>query len=59
VPVVRNAEDHAMPTKTQPHRIEEDLATWLQAWVDAGLDQLEDYLAKHAAFDLFLHASRD
>ena len=48
-----------MRMDTQTHRIEDDLASWMQAWVDAGLDQLEDYLAKHAAFELFLQSAGD
>ena len=48
-----------MATETKAHRMEDDLGEWLQAWVDAGLDQLEDYLAKHAAFELFLQNTRD
>ena len=60
VAIDSDAEDLGMQTNTQPHRIEEDLAgAWMQAWVDAGLDQLEDYLASHAAFQLFLGATED
>ena len=27
---------------------------WLREWVDEGLNRLEEYLARHAAFDGFL-----
>ena len=37
------------------HRIEDDLAdTWLEDWVGAGVAEIEDFLAKHAAFLSFL-----
>ena len=33
------------------HRVEDELGErWLQGWLEAGLRQLEAYLAKHAAF---------
>jgi hypothetical protein len=33
------------------HRVEDELGeTWLESWLEAGLRQLEAYLAKHAAF---------
>ena len=39
------------------HRIEDDLSeTWLEDWAGAGVAELEDYLAKHAAFDTFLES---
>jgi hypothetical protein len=39
------------------HSIEDDLSeTWLEDWAGAGLAELEDYLAKHAAFTDFLQA---
>ena len=39
------------------HRIEDDLSeTWLEDWAGAGVGELEDYLAKHAAFDHFLES---
>jgi hypothetical protein len=39
------------------HRIEDDLAdTWLEDWAGAGVSEIEDYLAKHAAFLSFLEA---
>ncbi|MDP8911851.1 MAG: hypothetical protein M3M94_07290 [Actinomycetota bacterium] len=39
------------------HRIEDDLSeTWLEDWAGAGVAEIEDYLGKHAAFDLFLES---
>lgn len=39
------------------HRIEDELAeTWLEDWADAGIAEIEDSLAKHAAFLTFLEA---
>ena len=37
------------------HYIEDDLSeTWLEDWAGAGVGEMEDYLAKHAAFLSFL-----
>jgi hypothetical protein len=37
------------------HSIEDDLAdTWLEDWAGAGVAEIEEYLAKHAAFLSFL-----
>jgi hypothetical protein len=37
------------------HRIEEDLADdWLEAFIAAGLDEVEAYLRKHSDFQSFL-----
>ena len=39
------------------HRIESDLEeTWLEDWAGVGIAELESYLAKHAAFLVFLEA---
>ncbi len=39
------------------HRIEDDLAeTWLEDWAGAGVAEIEEYLAKHAAFLSFLES---
>jgi hypothetical protein len=41
------------------HRISDDLSeTWLEDWIGAGINELEEYLGKHAAFLAFLE-SRD
>ena len=41
------------------HRISDDLSeTWLEDWIGAGINELEEYLGKHAAFIAFLE-SRD
>ena len=37
------------------HRVEDELGeTWLECWLESGLQQLEMYLAKHAAFLAYL-----
>jgi hypothetical protein len=37
------------------HRIESDLEeSWLEDWAGVGIAELEEYLAKHAAFLLYL-----
>ena len=37
------------------HRIEDDLAeSWVEDWAGAGVAEIEDFLAKHAAFLSFL-----
>jgi hypothetical protein len=37
------------------HRIADDLSeTWLEDWAGAGVAEIEEYLAKHAAFLGFL-----
>jgi len=42
------------------HHIEDDLSeTWLQDWAGAGVCEIEQYLAKHAAFLTFLEAQLD
>ncbi|MGZ4360297.1 MAG: hypothetical protein ACXVZW_11025 [Gaiellaceae bacterium] len=42
------------------HRIEDDLAdTWLEDWAGAGLAEIEEFLAKHAAFLSYLEARED
>ncbi|MBD0329264.1 MAG: hypothetical protein ICV64_04085 [Thermoleophilia bacterium] len=40
------------------HYIDDDLSeTWLEDWAGAGIGEIEDYLAKHAAFLAFLDGS--
>jgi hypothetical protein len=49
------AVDHFAMSERGLHRIEDDLAdTWLEDWVGAGVAEIEDFLAKHAAFLSFL-----
>jgi hypothetical protein len=37
------------------HRIEDDLGeTWLEDWAEAGIEAIEEYLAKHLAFLSYL-----
>ena len=39
------------------HYIEDDLSeTWVEDWAGAGVAEIEVYLAKHAAFYLFLES---
>jgi hypothetical protein len=41
------------------HRIETDLEdSWLEDWAGVGIAELEAYLAKHAAFLLFLEDAK-
>jgi hypothetical protein len=47
--------DHCAMSERGLHRIEDDLAdTWLEDWAGAGVAEIEDFLAKHAAFLAFL-----
>ena len=40
------------------HKIEDELAEgWLEHWLEAGLEMIEAYLAKHAAFLAYLEAA--
>jgi hypothetical protein len=40
------------------HRIEDELGeSWLERWLERGLEQLETYLAKHAAFLTYLETA--
>ena len=39
------------------HWITDDLSdTWIEDWIGAGIAEIEEYLAKHAAFLAFLDA---
>ena len=39
------------------HTIEDDLAdSWFEDWIGAGVNELEVYLGKHAAFEEYLEA---
>jgi hypothetical protein len=52
---VRAGVDHCAMSERGLHRIEDDLAdTWLEDWAGAGVAEIEDFLAKHAAFLSFL-----
>jgi hypothetical protein len=54
---VRSAVDHCHMSERGLHRIEDDLAeTWLEDWAGAGVAEIEDFLAKHAAFLRFIEA---
>ena len=47
--------DHCRMSERGLHRIEDDLAeTWLEDWAGAGVAEIEDFLAKHAAFLRFI-----
>ena len=49
--------DHAPMSERGLHRIEDDLAeSWLEDWAGAGVAEIEEFLAKHAAFLGFLEA---
>jgi len=52
---IRPRVDHARMSERGLHRIEDDLAeTWLEDWAGAGVAEIEDFLAKHAAFLRFI-----
>lgn len=47
--------DHEPMSERGLHSIADDLSdTWLEDWAGAGIGEIEDYLAKHAAFFAFL-----
>jgi hypothetical protein len=47
--------DHLSMSERGLHYIEDDLSeTWVEDWAGAGVSEIEAYLAKHAAFLLFL-----
>ncbi len=44
-----------MDTVGELHRIEDELGEgWLECWLESGLEMIEAYLAKHAAFLAYL-----
>jgi hypothetical protein len=52
---IRSRVDHGAMSERGLHRIEDDLAdSWLEDWAGAGVAEIEDFLAKHAAFLSFL-----
>jgi hypothetical protein len=57
---VRPRVDHPGMSERGFHRIADDLAdTWLEDWAGAGVAEIEEYLAKHAAFLGFLGDGED
>jgi hypothetical protein len=51
----RDRADHAPMSERGLHRIEDDIAdTWVEDWAGAGVAEIEEFLAKHAAFLSFL-----
>ena len=54
---VRRAPDYLFMSERGLHYIEDDLSdSWLEDWAGAGVAEIEAYLAKHAAFNLFLES---
>jgi len=54
---VEDRADHGCMSERGFHSISEDLSdTWLEDWAGAGIAEIEDYLAKHAAFFAFLQS---
>jgi hypothetical protein len=50
--------DHSTMSERGIHSIADDLSdTWLEDWAGAGVLEIEEYLAKHAAFLAFLESS--
>jgi len=57
---VRPHVDHFAMSERGFHRIADDIAeTWLEDWAGAGVAEIEEYLAKHAAFLGFLGDAED
>ena len=53
----RRADDSSMSERGL-HYIEDDLdETWLEDWAGAGVCEIEEFLAKHAAFQNFLETT--
>ena len=54
---VRLAPDDLHMSERGLHYIEDDLSdSWVEDWAGAGVAEIEVYLAKHAAFNLFLES---
>lgn len=52
---LRRADDRAMDDCGMFHRIEDDLSNdWVADWAQTGVEAIEEYLAKHLAFQTFL-----
>ena len=53
--VLRLRADHAVMDNRNVYEIQDDLTdTWLEDWAGAGVVEVEEYLAKHAAFLSYL-----
>jgi hypothetical protein len=53
--VARSGPDYAQMEDRHIYEIRDDLTdTWLEEWADDGVAEVEEYLAKHAAFLSFL-----
>ncbi len=51
--------DHLAMSERGLHQIEDDLSeTWLEDWAGAGVAEIENYLAKYAAFLSFLDSQQ-
>jgi hypothetical protein len=49
--------DYHLMSERGFHYIADDLSeTWLEDWAGAGVAEIEDFLAKHAAFLAYLEA---
>ena len=47
-------------TEGDLYRIEDDVEEgWLERWLEAGIETIEAYLAKHAAFVAYLDAAAE
>jgi hypothetical protein len=50
--------DHSGMSERGLYEIQDDLTdTWLEEWAGTGVDEIESYLAKHAAFLSYLEAT--
>jgi hypothetical protein len=53
----RTRSDHSTMSERGLHYIEDDLSeSWVEDWAGAGVAEIEVYLAKHAAFHLYLES---
>jgi hypothetical protein len=54
---VRFQAEHIVMDERSLHEIQDDLTdTWLEEWAGAGVAEVEEYLAKHAAFLSYLES---
>jgi hypothetical protein len=57
-PLAVGHDDLAMEDRGTVHRIEDDLEpSWVDQWAAQGIDEIEEYLAKHLAFLAYLDES--